>query len=411
MFTAFRNRAPLKPGVTAGSLVVLKWFHFFVYGTISILFTFFPLYFVEKGLSKLEIGMLMAGGPLISVFANPFWGYWSDKYQNIRRTIVLMLAGNLLVVQAVFFTDTYAVLYVVMLVFFLFQTPLFSQTNSLVLNSIEGTSYKFGEFRLWGSIGWAVMAVAAAPVVAAIGVNRLWAVYSSMLLLSLCFTVGMPKGGASFPSGSFSGRGYRQVFGNRLFLSFVILGILISVPNSMNSTFVSLYIQDLGGAEVLIGWSAFLTAIFEVPVFLLFDRFMKKDTRYMIACLAAISLLFSVRWLLMSMASEPWHVLCIQVLHSVTFGGYYYIGTSLTAHLVPSQYRASGQAAFALTWSGVSGVAAGFIGGWMYESLGTEWMYRINTVIALGAMAGFGVMLNGLRRKAAHAAPAEQAAD
>ncbi|WP_212977768.1 hypothetical protein [Paenibacillus azoreducens] len=38
------------------------------------------------------------------------------------------------------------------------------------------------------------------------------------------------------------------------------------------------------------------------------------------------------------------------MLHSITFGGYYYIGTQLTSHLVPGEYRSSGQAVYGLTW-------------------------------------------------------------
>lgn len=386
------------PGTDRRSLTMLKLFNFFVYGSISILFTYFPLYFIEKGLSKFEIGMMMAGGPLVSIFANPFWGYWSDKYHNIRRTIVIMLTGNLIIIQAVFHLDAFALLYAVMLLFFFFQSPLFSQGSSLILNSIEGTPYKFGSFRMWGSLGWALMAVASGPVVSHYGVSNLWVIYSIMLLLSLSFTIGMPQGRSSAAVGKFTNKGYGRIFSNKLFLLFVLLGILISVPNSMNSTFVSLYIRDLGGKEVLIGWSAFLTAIFEVPVFLLFDRFLKKDTRVMVACLALVSLLFSLRWLLMSAVSEPWQVIVIQALHCITFGGYYYVGTSLTVHLIPAEYRASGQAAFALTWGGISGIMAGFLGGWLYQTMGAGIMYRINAVIALGGLIGFCYMLQLVRK-------------
>jgi PPP family 3-phenylpropionic acid transporter len=378
---------------THRSLTLLKLFNFSVYGSVAVLFTFFPLYFMEKGLSSFQIGMVMAGGPFISIFANPFWGYWSDRTQNIKRTIMMMMIGNLIVVQAVFQLDAFVLIYSMMLLFFFFQSPLFSQGNSLILNTIEGTSHKFGAFRLWGSLGFAVMAAAAGPVVAEIGVGNLWIVYSVMLLISLSFAIGMPRGNSPSASKSkFTNNGYRNVFVNKFFLAFVLLGVLISVPNSMNFTFISLYIQELGGSAVLIGWSAFLSAIFEVPIFLLFDRYLKKDTRTMFACLVFVSLLFSVRWLLMAIATGPVQLIFIQILHCVTFGGYYYVGTSLTSHLIPSQYRASGQAAFALTWGGISGILAGFIGGWMYQSFGASTMYSVNSIITLAGVAGFLIM-------------------
>jgi MFS transporter, PPP family, 3-phenylpropionic acid transporter len=375
------------------SLSVLKWFTFTSYGTMAILFTFFPLYFASQGLSKIQIGMLMAGGPFISIFANPFWGYLSDKYQNIRRTIVALIIGSFITVQAVFQLENYAALLAIMLAFFFFQSPLNSQGNSLILNAIEGTRHKFGSFRMWGSLGYAAVAVAAGPVLHAIGMERIWIAYSFLLLTALACTIGLPRGNLTAVSSVFSNRGYASVFKNRTFLIFVLLGVLISVPNSMNSTFIAIYIRELGGTEVAVGWSAFMAAVFEVAVFLLLDRIVKREVRFMIAGLALVSVLFSLRWTLMSLATEPIHILLIQSLHCVTFGGYFYLGTTLTSLLVPSEYRASGQAAFALTWGGISGIMAGFAGGWLYETLGAVMMYRVNAILALCGVAGFALVL------------------
>ncbi|MBS4177960.1 MFS transporter [Lederbergia citrea] len=382
--------------------LTLKLFNFFLYGSISILMSFFPLYFQKVGFSTVAIGMLMAGGPFVSIFANPFWGYWSDRLQNIRRILIIMLLGNLFVVQFVFQLNSLTWVFIAMLAFFLFQTPLFSQSNSLILNAIEGTPYKFGAFRLWGSLGWALMAVGAGPLIGVIGIKNLWIVYSLMLLLTLFVSSKLPQGKVEGAKKMAKGGYAKALFGNKYFLVFVILGVLISVPNSMNQTFISLYIDQLGGSVVLIGWSAFLTAIFEIPVFLLFDRFLKKRTSTMIGCLVFVSLLFVLRWILMSMATSPIQIIFIQMLHSISFGGYYYIGTTLTAQLIPVELRASGQAVYALTWGGISGIIAGIMGGWIFQELGPKTMYQVSTLIALFGVVGFAVMWQQIRKSGTH---------
>jgi len=376
------------------ALTVLKLYNFFSYGAFAVLYTFFPIYFSQQGLSKLEIGMIMAGGPLISVLANPFWGYISDRNQNIRKSIIFLLCGNLIVVQFVFHTSVFVLLYALMLIFFFFVSPLNSQGNSLILNAIEGSKHKFGSFRLWGSLGYAVTALSTGPVIIAIGMSKLWLVYTFMMITSLLFTFGMPKGEvAATTTGGFSSKGYGQVFRNKRFLLFLLLGVLIAVPNSSNSTFVSIYIQELGGSEVVIGSAAFISAFFEIFVFLALDRFIKRDTRYMLLALTVVSALFIVRWLLMSLAFLPIHILMIQLLHCVTFGAYYYLGTMLTAQLIPIEYRASGQAAFAITWGGISGIIAGVAGGWLYQAHGAISLYRVNVILALCGLIGFMIML------------------
>lgn len=55
------------------SFTSLKWFNFFVYGTVVLFTSFFPLYLQDVGMNKLEIGSLMSVGALVSIIANPFW--------------------------------------------------------------------------------------------------------------------------------------------------------------------------------------------------------------------------------------------------------------------------------------------------------------------------------------------------
>ncbi|OZB95414.1 MFS transporter [Paenibacillus sp. XY044] len=391
-------------GESSGSLSALKRFNFFLYGTIAILTSFFPLYFQNIGLSKVEIGMIMAGGPFISIFANPFWGYWSDRLQNVKRILIFLLTGNLLATIVVFQLREYAVIFAFMLIFFFFNSPTFSQSNSLILNAIENTKYKFGAFRLWGSLGWAIIAALAGPVLSWMGLVNLWILYGIMMLISLAFTIGLPQGRVTSSPKTERQSYWKVMLSSKLFFVFVILGILISVPNSINQTFVTLYISNLGGSNELIGWSVFLSAIFEIPVFLLFDRFLKKSTRMMLGGLVIVSLLFVIRWLLMSAAAGPLQVIFIQVLHCITFGGYYYIGTSLTAQLIPAEYRATGQAVYALTWGGISGIIAGLFGGWMFDYLGPQTMYSICAIISVAGVVGFTLMWMKYRKQSELAA-------
>ncbi|MFD0677581.1 MULTISPECIES: MFS transporter [unclassified Paenibacillus] len=381
----------------ARSFTVIKGFNFFIYGAIAIYTSFFPLYLKSIGISSLQIGLLLAGGPFISILANPFWGYWSDRWNNIKRVLILLLIGNAVVMLSVFLSASHTVLFALMLAYFFFQSPLFSQSNSLILDVIEHTGHRFGSFRLWGSLGWALMAIATGPVLSLLGIGRFWVVYSVMMLVAIGVAFALPRGNARPKEAVFRG-GYGRIFTNKRFLAFLLIGVLISIPNGMNTTFVSIYISDLGGQEGLIGLSAFLTSIFEIPVFLLFDRLLPKNGRTMILCLGVVSLLYAVRWLLMSLATSPYEVVGIQILNSITFGGYYYIGTQLTSTLIPREYRASGQALYALSWGGVSGIVAGIAGGWVFHYMGAVAMYRLGAVLALLGVAGFLIMFALMNR-------------
>lgn len=381
------------------SLKSLKLFNFFIYGTMVIFTGFFQLYLQDIGMDKVEIGSLMAIAPLVSVFANPFWGYWADRTENIKRILLFMMTGTLLLVQFVFQANTYTMIYMSMILFYFFQTPMFTQTNTLILGYIEGTRHKFGSFRMWGSLGWALTAIAAGPVIDRLGSGRTSIVFSIMLVIAAVFMLSLPNIQKTTASATINLRGFSKLFLNPYFVWFILLGIVVSIPNTMNNTFMSLYILDLGGTKQMVGLAIFFASIFEVVVFLLCDRYLKRKINVMIACLTVVSLLFSLRWLLMAEASTPMEVVFIQILHFITFGGYFYVGTQLTMLFVPQSYRASGQAIYTLSWSGISGVIGGIAGGWLFQNFGAQMMYRTGMMLALIGALGFGWMWYMLRKQ------------
>ncbi|PQP84498.1 MFS transporter [Paenibacillus sp. PCH8] len=379
-------------------MVSLKLYNFFIYGAISIFAGFLQLYLQEIGMTKLEIGSLMAIGPFISLFANPFWGFWSDKSRNIRIILMIMMGGTFVLGQGVFYAPSYTWIYVAMIFFYFFQSPLFAQTNSLILGYIDGTSQKFGAFRLWGSLGWALTAVAAGPIIDRFGIYSVSIIFACMIAVAFVLSVFLPRQPIASDTPVVTFRRFGRVMFNPYFMTFIGLGVLVSVPNAMNSTFMSLYIVEMGGDKQLVGWAIFTSSILEVGVFLLLDRFLKRKMSMLLASLILISLLFALRWQLMAIASNPLEIVFIQLMHSITFGGYFYVGTQLTMLFIPRPYRSSGQAVYTMAWGGLSGVIAGLFGGWLFQSFGAEVMYSIGVFFSLIGAVGFGIMWLSNRR-------------
>ncbi|MEK5025523.1 MFS transporter [Paenibacillus sp. FSL M7-1046] len=370
----------------------LKWFNFFVYGTVVLFTSFFPLYLQDVGMNKLEIGSLMSVGALVSIIANPFWGIWSDRYQNMRRIVLVMLTGTLVLSQLVFQAHTYEMIYVSILFFYFFQGPLFAQSNTMILSYIDGTNHKFGSFRLWGSLGWALTAILAGPVIEWAGVSILSYLFAALLCAAMLSLVALPRLDHSIGVAPLPFKGFQKIFYNPFFLCFIFFGILVSIPNTMNNTFVSLYITELGGSKTMIGLAVFLSSILEVGVLLLCNRFLKRKVSVLLGWLALVGVLFVLRWWLMAGATTPLQVAFIQILHCITFGGFFYVGTQLTMLLVPRPYRSSGQALYTLAWSGISGILGGVLGGWLYQNLGAQSMYQSGVFLSFIGTLGFGLM-------------------
>ncbi|GJM82813.1 3-phenylpropionic acid transporter [Paenibacillus sp. HMSSN-139] len=371
------------------SLLPLGLLNFFIYGTMVIFAAFFQLYLQDIGMDKLEIGSLMAIGPLISLLAHPFWRYLGDQRQNPRAILLAMMLGLLVMGHLMFKVNTFSMLYLTMILLYFFLSPLLSHSNTLILGYTAETENRFGTYRIWGSLGWTFIALAAGPIIDAIGHHGISLLFSVTLMLAIGATLLLPSIRQSSQTPWLKGRELRRALQNKYLLAFVVFSMLVAIPNAMNSMFMPLFMTDLGGSRLAVGGAVFLSTVFELLAFILLDRFLKRKMSYLLACITIVSLLFAVRWDLMSEATQPIQILLIQLLHSVTFGGFFYVGTKLITLLLPRPLRSAGQAVYTFAASGLAGVIAGFWGGWMFQNFGSVVMYRSGVALTLIGALGF----------------------
>ncbi|WP_199615081.1 MFS transporter [Paenibacillus alkalitolerans] len=329
----------------------LKLFMFFMYGTIALFLPFLPLYLQHNGFSPTEIGVLLTIGPIVAIFSNPLWGFFSDRLQNIKLTLLILIAGAFLASQFLYHVKTFYLVFIGMMLYYFFNTAINPINNSQVFQTIENTELRFGSFRLWGSLGYAVIVLAAGPVIESLGIGRLGWVYGTAMLVA--FGLGLmlhrPPAKAKKRMQPITFRESAGVLLQGKFALFLLASLFIFIPNAINAQYLSLFVEDLGGTETSIGWSMFVAAILEVPLFLLLDRFSKPNGASMINLLLAATGVFAVRWLLMSFATAPFHIILIQLLHSVSFGFYIYTAAQLVEYLTDRSLRASGQTMYALS--------------------------------------------------------------
>ncbi|WP_178023288.1 MFS transporter [uncultured Paenibacillus sp.] len=371
------------------SLLPLGLLNFFIYGTMVIFAAFFQLYLQDIGMDKLEIGSLMAIGPLISLLAHPFWRYLGDQRQNPRAILIAMMLGLLVMGHLMFKVNTFSMLYLTMILLYFFLSPLLAQSNTLILGYTAETENRFGSYRIWGSLGWTFIALAAGPIIDVIGHHGISLLFSVTLMLAIGATLLLPSIRQSSQTPWLKGWELRRALQNKYLLAFVVFSMLVAIPNAMNSMFMPLFMTDLGGSRLEVGGAVFLSTVFELLAFILLDRFLKRKMSYLLACITIVSLLFAIRWDLMSEATQPIQILLIQLLHSVTFGGFFYVGTKLITLLLPRPLRSAGQAVYTFAASGLAGVIAGFWGGWMFQNFGSVVMYRSGVALTLIGALGF----------------------
>jgi len=356
------------------------------YSSNAVLLPYLPLYFSAKGFSASQIGMLMVIGPFVAVFAQPVWGYISDRLQTVKWVVGALWGCGVVSSIGLFYMDGFPakLTFVTLLYFFLMPTqPLL---DALTIRTAEEAGISYGSIRMWGSLGFAAAAVIVGGLLVTIGgVENLkwiyWGIWVSPFLL-ICFLKDVKT---TVPPVTF--RTLTSVMRNGPFLWFLLFVLIMTLPHRMNDFFLGLYMSDLGASEQMVGLAWAIAALAEGFAFGVFYRLLNKV--HDLALLGIVSILYVARWVLYGLAGDPTLLLILQASHAVTFAMFWMAAVSHSVRAVPVEMRSTGQAVLSAVFIGLSGLGAGVLGGELQERGGYEAAYYIGAVLAGIGAAGF----------------------
>jgi MFS transporter, PPP family, 3-phenylpropionic acid transporter len=371
-------------------IAVLRGLTFGFYATQAILLPLLPLYFANKGYSSQDIGLFMMIGPFVTVFAQPFWGYISDRLQRVRAIIIslwlLTIASNVVL----FTVDTFTPTLIFVLLCYFFMLPSVPLLDSIILKSTAEAKVPYGSVRLWGSVGFAIIAVVSGFALDVFGgISNIkymywtvWLIPFSLLYLLRDVRPGEGRGGARLTLGSL-----KAIFGNKPFMWFLAMAFVLTVPHRMNDALFGIYLQQLDAENWMISLAWAMAAASEIPTFALLSRYMHKF--HELALLGVASALFAARWLIYAYVQDPWVLTFMQLTHSITYAPFWIVAVQYTVRLVPEELRSTGQSLLSATFLGVAGITGGFFGGRVGDIWGYSVSYQIGAVLAMVAAGAF----------------------
>jgi len=368
-----------------GQIAVLRSLHFMNYATMVLVVTFFPLYFDDLGFSKLQIGAVYSIGPMLSIFSNLLAGYAADRSKALRRVLNLIFLGQIIALALLLPQKEFAVISVLMGVFYFFQTPVNSMMDSLTLLAASRTNRSFPSIRMFGSLGYATCALAFGFLLKSTGSD--WTMWLGLMTVGCSLVLSLVLGNFQASLSKFDVGGLWVILRRKETLVFFGLVALVSVSHRINEGFLAVAMRELGGSSSMIGAASLASSVSEIPIFFLLARYGHRFRE--IPLLAVASLMYMVRLFLLSIANEPIAFVFLQMMHSVTFGIYYITALRYLQSIVPDEFRSSGQALFGMVWTGVAGLIAGTLGGWLYDAFGLSAVFRSGSMFALAAAIGF----------------------
>jgi PPP family 3-phenylpropionic acid transporter len=360
-------------------------YYFLFFGAISILFPFLALFYQSQGLTGAQIGLLVAIFPLISLFGAPLWTGTADASHRHRLAALLSILGMVTIAFLLPGVTSFGGLLLMVSLFAFFNAPIVSLVDSAVLALLGDHRERYGRIRLWGTIGYGILAPIGSSLIGRLGLK--WAFWGCAILMlgSLLVMTRIPfRQGQS--NGSFRG-GIRKLFADQSWMLFLAMVLIAGIGMAAISSYLFVYMQSLGASKTLMGVALTFSTISEIPAMFFSDRLLHRfgARGMLIIAMTAIGL----RLVCYSLTTQPWVVLVIQLSHGLTYAAIYTAGVHYASQIAPHGMQATTQGMFAGTLTGFSSAAGGFLGGLLLDRFSPGGMYAIIGALVLAGLIAF----------------------
>jgi MFS transporter, PPP family, 3-phenylpropionic acid transporter len=384
--------------------------------------TFVAPVLATRGFSADSIGFLLAISSLATVVSVPVLGHVGDVILGRRRALQ---AASLLAAVAMLWFGAPAPLLIVaagMVAWWLLQAALTMLIDSIALIALGGRRDRYGRFRLLESLAFAIAALVAGILYDLLGYAFMYVLFGAIclfLVLMLRWVAEAPRANlaglaAASPIGSTRAAGaeakavgppeaephrvpggptsrraaaWSQRLGSVAVCLRVAPGLprvlvaiaLLSFATLWSGTFLPLRLRDLGAPPSIIALSATVSALFEIPIMLRGDSFVR---------LLGLRGFFGLGALLYATAFGSWMVIenpalivVTRVLTGISYGAFTVSGVVAVGMLLPDELQATGQAMLRAAAASVA-ILAYLGGGVAYGHLGHTLFFGIGVAAA-----------------------------
>ena len=361
----------------------LAGFYFFYFAYIGAFAPFFSIYLADIGLSPLEIGVVMALPPLTRIVAPHLWGWLADASGRHMMLVRAASLVGLLSWLGVFFSTAFLWICAVVLAAGFFLSAALPVVEAATLTHLGERTGRYGEIRLWGSIGYIVAVVAAGYALDVFPVRILLWIVSLTLVGTLAFAWLVPDAEAA-PRAA-AEQPITHILRRPEVVALIAACALMAMAHGPYYAFFSIHVVEHGYTKGVTGWLWALGVVCEIAVFLrlsrLYSAFTLRDILIWSFALAVVRFL-AIGWGAESLAL----LLFAQALHAASFGSFHAAAIGIVHQLFRGRHQARGQAIYGSLTFGLGGTIGSAASGYLWDRAGAALTFTAAAACALLGM-------------------------
>eukprot|EP00730_Choanoeca_flexa_P014900 TRINITY_DN6686_c0_g1_i1.p1 TRINITY_DN6686_c0_g1~~TRINITY_DN6686_c0_g1_i1.p1 ORF type:complete len:432 (+),score=61.62 TRINITY_DN6686_c0_g1_i1:72-1367(+) len=392
---------------------------------------FIVVYFKAKGLDVHEIGLIIGGiYPFVQLLGGPFFCALADRVRRPKTVVLTSLLLGTTGTCCLLFVDGFQDTAIVTgCATFLGSAvnPMLDSTTMRTLTDNGADLEHYGQYRVFGAIGWGISALAIGPMIDSLGIDWLfydYAIFSCFFFLLLALfdlktdasvrddddahkphIIAEPNeaivsvqaaednDGETLPL--LDGRKelttteyFRTLCGRPGALAFFVLVVTMGVAKGTIDAFLFIYLQDMGASGLLLGLTLAVTTVSEIPFFFYSGPILRR-VGAVSTCLMAL-LAYAARLGYYSLIPSPWYVLPAELLHGLTFGLSWAAMAAHSAVLAPKGYTSTTQGLASALFFGLGFGSGALAGGFIAAEVGFRTLFLgVGVMTFAAACLGF----------------------
>ncbi|WP_165786520.1 3-phenylpropionate MFS transporter [Mixta theicola] len=313
--------------------------YFSMFAFIGIHMPFWPVWLEYKGISPSGIAALTALSFSLKIIFTPVVSNIVDRSGQRRKAAIILSLG--LFVSLLVFSKTNEFIPIFLLTIFSFAcwSPIMSLAESLATVTAREQKFDYGKVRLWGSVGFMVVAVSSGKLLAIFGESALlWSICGAagLLFVSSCL---LPKTKVSLIKSEEVT--ILAFFKSKWFVSFLIATTLIQGSHAGYYTFGSIHWRAEGLSDQIIGilWGS--SVVGEVIVFAFGRVLLSRLGPVNVLIIGGIAA--ALRWLMIGSTDSIFLLLVAQCLHALSFGACHFAAMQIITNKVDASLSSTAQ--------------------------------------------------------------------
>jgi len=333
---------------------------------------FWPVWLKDHGMSANDIALLFAATYVTRMIASPLIGSLADRNGDVRRTLLIIIAGAGFATSGFFWSEGFIAILAVTVLSTIFWPAIFPLMEVVTLRGSASHGLDYARVRVSGSITFMLGSLGAGITIGHLGTG--FVLPGLVAILALAFAAGLALPAFPTARGSKAPSGALMILlKNPAFLYLAIGGSLIQSSHGIYYAFGTLNWQAQGYDPAIIGlfWSVGVLAeimlfIFSAPLV----RHLGPRRLLFIGGSAAI-----IRWTVLGLQPDFWIIILVQTLHALTYACTHLGAMRFFSTAIPQNSAASAQSLYAALFHGLFFGVVTFAAGPLFSQFGGSVYY------------------------------------